>query len=107
MRLQRATAGPWLFARLLADGLDISTVRPQTPIFDRILSSYPNLPADAGPARPTNPRLALHTAAAMVLGSSIWDVPARLMTGLPIGPEVDVNPPLTAVALRLLNLPRS
>lgn len=105
VRMNRRRGAPWLLARALADGADVRRARQQTPIVDAILHQFPNLPEGAGPATLANPRLAFHAAACMVFGAAIWDEPVRALVGLPPGDDVDLDAPVSAVALHLLRIP--
>lgn len=70
--LHHASPAPRLLARTLVDGIDISTVRRDFPILQRLVDGFEHVPSGAGPGDLSDPRVAAFSAAGMALGSAIW-----------------------------------
>lgn len=80
--IHHGSPAPRLIARTLVDDVEIATVREEFPVLRRLLGTYGNVPAGSGPADPSDPRVAVATAAALALGSVIWGDHLRETLGL-------------------------
>jgi AcrR family transcriptional regulator len=101
--VHQQTAVARLIARTIVDGRDITSVRDRFPVLQRRLAEYGRLPRRTGPPGIDDPRTAVALAAALGLGSALWE--PHLRSALGIATTVDVVPAVTALVDRLLALP--
>lgn len=85
--IHHGSPAPRLIARTLVDGVDILTVRRRFPVLRRLLDDYDDVPTGAGPGDLSDPRVAVATAASLVLGSAVWGGHLRPALGLRDGIE--------------------
>jgi AcrR family transcriptional regulator len=81
-RMHHGSPAPRLIARTLVDGVDIVTVRRQFPILRSLLDRFEPVPTGNKPLDPSDPRVAVASAAGMVLGSVVWGEHLRPALGL-------------------------
>jgi AcrR family transcriptional regulator len=106
VRMQRRSLNPWIIARLMADGVDVTESRRSYPLVDAVLDTFPDVPDGDGPGDLTDPRLAVYAVSSLISGYALWDVPVRRLVGLPTGADVDLDPAVTLMVERLLAVPR-
>jgi AcrR family transcriptional regulator len=101
---RRASRSPQLIARLIANGVDIRSVRRQYPVFDALFTVYPKVPT--GPCRKglADPRLAVLASGAFFQGSVIWEALLRDMLGIPATIDYEQSFGVVAKTLPLLAL---
>jgi AcrR family transcriptional regulator len=82
---------PRLIARTLVDDVDIRTVRRRFPILRRLIDDFDDVPTGAGPGDLSDPRVAVASAASLVLGSAVWGEAVGPALGLRGGIESAVS----------------
>lgn len=83
-----------LMARLMVNGIPVSSVRQEFPVFDRLLEEARN----RGGSR--DPRLVVYATAALTLGGTLWDDMLRRQIG--IAADADLVVPIAAMTDFLL-----
>ena len=76
-------------------------------LIQAVLDTFPDVPDEEGPGNLTDPRLAVYAVASLISGSAIWDRPLRQLVGLPTAEEAELDPAVTIMAQRLLEVPRT
>lgn len=102
-QLHHGSVAPRLIARTLVDDIDIASVRSDFPVLGALLGTYPGVSRSSTSTGIADPRMAVATAAATVLGSAIWGSHLRG----PLGLERDggVESAVADVGRALLALP--
>lgn len=81
-QLHHGSVAPRLIARTLVDDIDIASVRSDFPVLGALLRAYPAVSRTSTSTGIADPRMAVATAAATVLGSAIWGAYLRGPLGL-------------------------
>lgn len=83
-QMHHGSPAPRLIARTLVDDIDIASVRSDFPVLGALLGAYPAVSRTSTSTSTgiADPRMAVATAAAMVLGSVIWGAHLRGPLGL-------------------------
>jgi AcrR family transcriptional regulator len=71
-QVHHGARAPRLIARILADDVDITTVRKRFPILRRLLDAYPRVPTGAATAGPVDPRIAVAAVTCLAMGSAVY-----------------------------------
>jgi AcrR family transcriptional regulator len=100
VRAQQRSRSLVILPRLFASGVDISAVRSDFVVFDRLLAMFDRVPTTARPDGLADPRLAVFVAAATSLGAHLFDDLLRALLG--IRASVDLDPAMANVFGHLL-----